>query len=285
MQLALSGTELESEEPIDQLLLCATELRISFVELWYPKNTEAEGLEQTLARLSDVGIQVACVSTSSELFRGGGSYQDQLLLLEAIHLAEQFRAPFVNTYFGQHSVYDDVQAIATYADYLEPCLEQAQLRGVTIVLENEFDAFEVDPLGSDISRRPLSLLHLFERVDSPHFRLNFDACNFYCAGVEPYPYSYELLAPYIAYCHVKDVSRSDQAPCVVDPMHAWRRYKDHKNEFVMTPLGDGEIPWSALLRRLHSDGYHGFLTLEPHAAKLQLARAWEQAAGYVRHLL
>lgn len=282
MPLAISGTELEPTESVAGLIADARDLGISDIELWYPRNTGAEGLEPTLRLIREAGLRVACVSTGSELYRRGGSAEDQGLLLEAVELAGRLGAPFANTYFGYHDEVDDEAAVGTYRRLLEPCLARAAQLGVTIVLENEFNAFGVDHAASDITRRPLSLRRLCEEVDSPAFRLNFDPCNFYCAGVEPYPYAYELLRPYIGYVHVKDGGRYDAALAEAAPAEGWRRFTDFEHEFVMRPLGAGAVPWAALLARLRADGYAGFLTLEPHAEAGLRREAWGQAADYVR---
>jgi sugar phosphate isomerase/epimerase len=173
--------------------------------------------------------------------------------------------------------------VEVYLKHLEPCLKRATQLGVTIVLENEFNAFGVDPAKSDITRRPRSLLKLVETAASPHFRLNFDACNFYCAGVEPYPYAYEMLKGYIAYVHVKDGSVYD--PDSHQSATLWRRYRDYEQEYIMRPMGEGAVNWAALLARLSAEGYSGFLTLEPHSAKSEMGSAWAQAIGYVNAFL
>ncbi len=282
MQLAISGTELKPSESITELLDCARELDISFIELWYPRNTESAGLERTLQLIREAGLRVACVSTGSELYRHGGSPEDQELLIEAIELAGRLKAPFTNTYFGYHEIRDDDAAVRAYRQFLKPCLERAQKCGVTIVLENEFNAFGVDHAASDITRRPLALRRLFDGVNSPSFRLNFDPSNFYCAGIEPFPYAYELLHPFIGYVHVKDGCRFDAALADVASFSGWRRFTDFDNEYVMRPMGQGAVPWSNLLRRLRSDGYAGFLTLEPHAEGERRRQSWDQSAAYVR---
>jgi sugar phosphate isomerase/epimerase len=281
MLLTLSGTDLDDGEPVTELIVAARELQISWVELWYPRNTLHAGVGPTLARLEEAGLRVACISTGSELYRDGGSPEDQALLVEAIKLARRCGARLVNTYFGYAPVQDDNKAIATYHKYLRPCLEAARSAGVTIVLENEFNAFGVDVVSSDLTRRPSVLRRLFLTLNSPSFRLNFDACNFFCAGVDPFPTTYELLAPFIAYTHLKDAKRS-QPEADQEDLDMWNRYRDFDREYVTCPIGAGSVPWDALLGRMAADGYNGFITLEPHSARCHLRHAWAQAAAFVR---
>src|SRR5271165_2081708 len=141
MRLAISGTELAPEEHVDALLRPAQELQIDFIELWHPRNTQKQGLDETLARISVAGIHIACVAAGSELYRDGGSEEDQALMIESIRIASRVGAPLVNTYFGHNRLRDDVRAVATYRRLLEPCLRLAEHSDVIIVLENEFNAF------------------------------------------------------------------------------------------------------------------------------------------------
>lgn len=278
MRLALSGTDLEPDEPLAELIEGAWELAVRHVELWYPRNTDAAGVEATLDQLDRSGLQVACVSTGSELYRNQGADADVDLLLAGIRLAGRCGAPFANTYFGYASRMDDELAIATYRRNLAPCLEEAEQLGVTIVLENEFNAFGVDPAGSDVTRRPCSLRRLFEEVDHPRFRLNFDASNFYCAGVEAFPYAFRQLAPFIAYAHVKDCCRflSDSGEAA-----PWKIYADSEDRYLTQPLGEGAVNWRGLFAALRTAGYTGFLTLEPHADGCHRRAAWKQARDFV----
>jgi len=149
---------------------------------------------------------------------------------------------------------------------------------VTLCLENEFDVLGDDPLASDITRRPQRIRELVERVDSPHFRLTFDACNFYFAGVEPYPYAYELLKDHIVYVHLKDGARYD--PRLYS--NQMLRFTDHSGEYVCLPVGQGGINIQGLLTRLLADGYTGFVTLEPHVESTRMEETIQQTLAYLR---
>jgi sugar phosphate isomerase/epimerase len=282
MRLALSGTELDDGEPIDDMIASALELSVGHIELWHPRNTSHYGVNGTFTRLNGAGLRVACVSTGSELYRNGGSATDQALLMEAIALAGRFGAPLVNTYFGYAPDQDDDRAIYSYIEYLRPCIDVAASRGVTIVLENEFNAFGVDDAASDITRRPASLRRLASEANSSYFRINFDPSNSYCAGVRPFPEAYEMLAPFIGYVHVKDCRQLEVGRVEPAALQDWKRYRDFNTEYVTCPLGDGAVPWKDLLARLRSDDYRGFLALEPHAQPNRLQWAWAQAAAFVR---
>ncbi len=282
MQLTISGTELKANESLELLIEWARESEISFVELWHPQNTSGLGLKCSKKLLKESGLKVACVGTGTELYRNGGSTDDQANLFEAIKVAKRLGASFVNTYFGHYELRDDRLAIETYLKFLSPCLDLAAESGVTIVLENEFNAFGRDYAASDITRRPYSLKKLFERVNRQEFRLNFDPSNFYCAGVEPFPYAYYLLRRFIAYCHIKDVCLQPSCENSVTRSTNWRKFSDFDQLYVTCAMGDGAIPWNNILRALDNDGYNGFLTLEPHSEEGIRLQAFKQSADFIR---
>jgi sugar phosphate isomerase/epimerase/catechol 2,3-dioxygenase-like lactoylglutathione lyase family enzyme len=280
MKIALSGTEYDEVDGILPLIENAKANNTRFIELWYPKNTALLGLEETINLLEQEHMQVICVATGSELYRKGGSEKDQRLLIEAIELASKLGAPLVNTYFGYAAEQNDDLAIEVYHNLLKKCLEIAEKLGVTICLENEFNAFNVDDAKSDITRRPESLLKLFERVNHPHFKLTFDPSNFYCASVEAYPYAYNLLQSHIGYVHVKDVQ--------IESKHAdpdWCVFTDYENRYITSPLGNGCINWDGIFKQLREDNYQGYLSLEPHSKSEILNDAWKQAVLYVNNKL
>lgn len=61
-------------------------------------------------------------------------------------------------------------------------------------------------------------------------------------GKTPFPDDYELARPAIRHVHVKD--------------------PDRQRAYVR--LGEGDLPWAAIVRRLAEDGYSGWLSLETH---------------------
>ena len=280
MLLAISGTELNSSDSITKLINEAKKNEVGFVELWYPQNFEVEGVERTLELISEAGLKVTCISTGTELYRAGGSLEDQKLLMQAIELAHQSQAVFANTYFGYSNIQDDKRAMSEYQKYLKPCLSLAEELGITITLENEFDLFGVDTFQSDITRRPLSLLEMMEQVDSPNFKLTFDPCNYYYTGLEPFPLAYEILKPHIAYIQVKD--GSCYSPKIHSQESSWKKYKDFDREYIMQPLGQGAINWFGFIYRLKEDGYDSFLSLEPHSQRSFLENSWLQSVNHLR---
>jgi len=279
MNLVISGTgDFFEGAPVTKLLDTAQSYQINRVDLWFPKNTRVEGLDRSVEQIHEAGIRVVCVSTWTHLYWPGDVAAQQGLLIEGIELAHRLGASLANTYFGHGPTRDDDLAIATYVENLQPCLERAAALDVTICLENEFDVLGDDPQASDVTRRPVCIRELVERVDSPHFRATFDACNFYFAGVEPYPYAYEVLRDVIGYVHLKDGAR--YVPSRHDDQML--RFTDHSGAYVCLPVGQGAINYQGLLAELASDGYNDFYALEPHVEPERMAETYEQTLAYLQ---
>lgn len=263
--LTVAGPELFGTGPLLgnlRRLDTLRELGFESVELWCPWQVDEGNVDEVHAALTAVGMSVTCVSSPSYL-HGEPSGEGRRLIEASIRTARRLGAACVNTYFGHGGDGVDRTAAATYAGLVAPLLEQAEAAGVTIVLENEFDAFGHDPEHFDISRRAASLQYLATLIDHPRFRLNFDAANFACAG-EDVAKAAAVLAPYVGYVHVKDVVR-------VPPGHdgkavGWNTYTDGEHSYQTVPLGTGQVPWTEVLKLLGEARFEGPFTLEPHCA-------------------
>ena len=105
-------------------------------------------------------------------------------------------------------------------------LDQPGNKDIHVALENAF---------IKITRQPEDLLAIIREVDHPRFGANFDADNFYNAGIEPFPYAYELLRGHIIQLHAKDSAR------YIAQVHGEARRVLHRagGNVVCLPLGTG----------------------------------------------
>jgi sugar phosphate isomerase/epimerase len=275
MTVAFSGTEFGETDGVDEMIAIADAAGLESVEMWYPTNYRRDTVPGTMAKLADAGLTTICISTPTSLY-GARRDASVALLHEALDLAARHGVGLVNTYFGNAPLVNDTAAVAAYAEAVEPILRRAESLGVTVVLENEFDAFGWDPAGSDITRRPPVLAELCRRIDSPAFGLTFDPANFVCASVDAVHEALPALAQYIRYVHVKDVKPADEASD-----DDWPRYSDHGDVYRTTRLGDGEVGWADLVASLTAHGYTGHYTLEPHSSRSRL----RQETVHARNLL
>jgi sugar phosphate isomerase/epimerase len=260
----------------------AAEFGIEWLEIFHDRNyTQADG-EEVVADIASRGLKVSAVDALSQLYRESPlAERNQEVLRYQIELAASAGAPYAITYFGFGGERDDAGAMKVYAERLKPCLELAEERNVTILLENEFDSASLDPNGSDITRRPEVVRELVEQVGSPRFRTNFDPSNYNFAGVEPFPYAYEVLKDVLEYVHVKDGHRIGPLVSPIDE-ELWVRTVDYDREYGWCEVGEGAVNWDGLLRALVRDGFDGFIGLEPHCQPRHAEDAWRQSIEFVR---
>lgn len=110
----------------------------------------------------------------------------------------------------------------------------AEKYGVILLHENEKDIY------GDIARR---CKVIFDEIRSPYLKAAFDFANFVQCK-EDTKECWEMLKEHVVYIHIKDAVYSD-------------------NENVLCGTGDGKIE-ELLKQAICSEGYEGFLTLEPH---------------------
>lgn len=84
---------------------------------------------------------------------------------------------------------------------------------------------------------------IMKNLHCDKFKTTFDPANFIQCEVEPYPYAYNLLKPYIEYVHIKDAEMLT-------------------GNCQPSGYGDGRI--KDMLIDLKEDNYYGFLSIEPH---------------------
>jgi sugar phosphate isomerase/epimerase len=282
MRLAISGQLLGSTQSLGEILDVFHSLGVDAVDLWphnfvggatpderaLYQNKDVEGARAILAR---AGVSVACLTLGGRLI--GASVREgpaigTRALIGAVDAAKALGAELVNCYLAGI-------APALFVEMMKPAASYAGTRGVTIVLENE---------AHDDSGTARGMRAIVDAVDSRHFGALFDPCNFYQANDEPYPYAYEVLKEVVRYVHIKGGSHYDPR----------RRAADHRGGTLRNCpdnyIGYGALPDTAynvdgLLRRLHADGYRGYVTLEPHVPAEHARAFYDVDVPYARSLL
>jgi sugar phosphate isomerase/epimerase len=113
----------------------------------------------------------------------------------------------------------------------------AEREGVVLLHENEKEIY---------GDTPQRCLDLIESVASPALRAAWDPANFVQVGVaRPFTEGWPLLREHVEYLQVKDAVLAD-------------------GRVVPAGQGDGEV--EATVAALHTDGYAGFASMEPHLA-------------------
>jgi sugar phosphate isomerase/epimerase len=243
--------------PVTQILDLAVKIQADFVELSVRRVVDAgPATVSSEARRRRLGVHVgAMVSELSQAFAAARAIESPLIAAvdDAIERSDQGRA----------------ESLSAFARHVVELLEQPGHESIRLALENSVIR---------ITRLPEDLLAVIEAVAHPRFGLNFDADNFYNAGIEPFPYTYELLRTRIFQVHVKDSGR------YIPAVHGDRRRVLHRagGNVVCLPVGTRAVNWTGLIERFQQDGYRGPVSLEPHLLPHEMAPAMEADAAFLR---
>lgn len=191
--------------------------------------------------LDEKGVGVAAIGSPLGKVPIDSSFDEEFQRLErAIVLALRFQTPFIRMFsFYPPAAGADTVDPASYREEvirrLREMTAHAHAAGVVLLHENEKGIY-----GDTIDR----CVDLFQSIDDSNFRSVLDPANYIQCAQVPYPDAYEFTRPWLDYVHVKDVDANG----------------------TLVVAGAGEARWPELLLRLRTDGYDGFLTLEPHLA-------------------
>jgi sugar phosphate isomerase/epimerase len=255
-QLGVNGGEYPHWS-IEQILDLAVSIRAEFVEL-------------SVRRVTDRGVPAVAVEARR---RGLGVHVGAMVseLPHAFQAASAVGAPLIVAVDDaiERSDVSRAESLAAFARLAIELLDHPGHESIRLALENSVIR---------ITRLPEDLLAVIDAVDHPRFGLNFDADNFYNAGVEPFPYAYELLRPHIFQVHVKDSGR------YIPAVHGDGRRVLHRagGNVVCLPVGSGAVNWAGLIARFQQDGYRGPVSLEPHLLPHEMAPAMEADAAFLR---
>jgi sugar phosphate isomerase/epimerase len=283
MRLAISGQLLGGTQPLERIVALFRSLDVDAIELWPANVPLPEGAAEPPERagryehrdvdrarrvLADNGMTAACVTLGSRVLGRCAQAGPELgteALRGAVDAAAGLGALVVNCYLAGLPV-------ATFVEATRPAAEYAGRRGVTIVLENE---------AHDDSGTAEGVRSIVEAVGSPRFGTLFDACNYYQAGEEAFPYAYEVLKAHVRYAHVKGGCR--YRPDLMPHAHRGGTLRGQPDAHVgYVPIADGAVNVDGLLRRLAGDGYRGFVTLEPHVPPAEAEAYYRAEVPYVK---
>lgn len=276
MRLGLSGYDFQAVGT-ERLEAVARGSGVRWVELW-PGNASPASLSEEDGGFGS--LQVACVSagTRARLLEAEDPAEALAEIDHAIARAQRFGAPFALIYPGVSLLSPEV-AGRRIGTALETRLRAAEAHGITLVVENLFDVWGVDPDRVDPFRAADDIRRLVEAIDSPAFGIAFDPCNFVIAGLPAFPDAYTILQPHIRYVQFKDVV---PLGAMAEGTGAGKILADHAGgRFEAVPAGRGIVDLGSIVRRLEADRYDGFVTLEPFAHPAALEGACAESLSYL----
>jgi sugar phosphate isomerase/epimerase len=246
------GDEIAADPAVQLAALSGMEIRHLDLRGAWDRNIldfSAEDVRSLQSLLQEHGARVAMIASPIGKSQIGEPRSFELGRLQtAIGLAKAFETPLIRVFSYYHEGIENTSCRDEVIARLQRWAEVAEASGVTLLLENEGD------LWGDTPDRCLDLLLT---VSSPALRLTLDTGNFATLGIDSYDEAYGKLRPYLAHIQIKDVRREYHA-------------------VVPAGQGDGQIP--QVLAAALQDGYHGYLSLEPHLAIAGRAGGFSGAA-------
>ena len=171
-----------------------------------------------------------------------------------IEYAGVLGAKYIRIYAGNYAQTDtdpDGKKRSCLVDSMRRLGEEAQRADVTLVMENHFNTMTVSAADS---------ISVAQEINHPAVGILYDQANLTFTGNEPWESALELQFAEIRYTHVKDlVFRGENTEFTSsDVSHP----KEEERNVTTKIVGEGVIPWPAILQALKDRGYEGWLSLE-----------------------
>ena len=195
-------------------------------------------IAETKRLFAENHVKIACVSSSSRMGEEDPAKRSKEIAdaRRFIELASALGAPYVRV-FGDGATppkgtAPGAELKARVVDGLEQLGEYAGPKSVTVILESH-----------DNFTSSATLKEVFERVNSQHVALLWDAHHTYATGGEDPEFTVKQIGKWIRHTHLKDSVASGD---------------DRK--YVLT--GRGTVPVKKQIEALQSIGYRGYLCFE-----------------------
>lgn len=209
---------------------------------------DADELARAKQMLDEAGIGVSSIGSPIGKILVTDDFEPHLeQMRHAVDVAHHFGARYIRVFSFFIPEGDDPDQ---YRDEviarMRAITEVAEQGDVVLLHENEKDIF------GDVPRRAADVI---DTVGSPHLRGILDPANYVQCGVRPFTEAYPLVRHQLEYMHMKDAVMG--TPQVV-------------------PVGEGDGQVAEVLHALHTSGFEGFFSIEPHLGEYT---AWGAISG------
>ncbi len=198
----------------------------------HAKPFKAENIEQTVANLKKLHLEIPCLSSGCSLKYPEKKAETIAELREYIILAQKLGTPYIRVLADENAEANgpvDDELVLSSLQELVPFAEES---GVTLLVET-------NGVYADTAR----LKSLLDRITSDNVAALWDLHHPYRFHGEQPEETIRNLGAYIKYVHVKD--------SVMENGHVSYRM-----------MGEGDIPFESALRALESINYEGYISLE-----------------------
>jgi len=242
----LTGFADEISKDLDEQIELLSSLGIKFVEFrsaWGIKvlDLTQEQLDLAKEKLDAAGIKLSSVGSDLGKIQITDPFDAHLeRARHGVEVAKFFGAKYIRMFsFFIPEGQDPTQYRDEVMARTRAMVSLAEAGGITLLHENEKDIY---------GDTPERVVELMTTINSPNYRAIIDPANFVQCGYKPVEDAWPLVGKYIDYIHCKDA---------LSPFNP-----EDLGEVVPAGEGDGQFP--ELIKTLHSEGFQGFLSLEPH---------------------
>lgn len=194
----------------------------------------SEELENLKAKMNEFNIKASSIGSPIGKVKLTDDFEAHFeLFKKVVNTAKELESKYIRMFSFYHDGEEWSDEERTLViERLKRMIEYAKAEDIILLHENEKDVY-----GDTLER----CLDLMNELYCDNFRAVFDPANFVQCG-EDTKECYLKLKNYIEYMHIKD----------------------SKADGTIVPAGDGEGNIGYIVGDLISNGYNGFISLEPH---------------------
>ena len=222
-----------------------------------PQQAEQHELEKIRNTADRLGLKIIALTPYYSRFNDleSGVREAEIRgIRRVIEYAGVLGAKYIRIYAGNYAQTDtdpDGKKRSCLVDSMRRLGEEAQRADVTLVMENHFNTMTVSAADS---------ISVAQEINHPAVGILYDQANLTFTGNEPWESALELQFAEIRYTHVKDlVFRGENTEFTSSDVS---RPKEEERNVTTKIVGEGVIPWPAILQALKDRGYEGWLSLE-----------------------
>ena len=160
------------------------------------------------------------------------------------------------------------EGLAVVVASIEACLEHAAEAGVTLILENHYkDNYWTYP---EFAQHQDVFCELVERIDAPHFGVNYDPSNAFLAGDDPLDLLRRVKHRVVT-MHASDRYLKEGT---LDDLRREESVEGYAARLAHGEIGQGLNDYDAIFRELSAVGFDGWISIEDGVEGMeQLARS------------
>lgn len=286
MKIGLSTNNFSSE-CISSVIKTAESFQVSDLELWAvnldqtgrldnPYSYKNRDVDKAYEEIANAGLHVGVVASGigleEEFTEDRRQFSEELV--HAVEIARRFGAKVV-LHYGVGFFRNTKPDINRLKLYWQDAVDAAEQYNIKLALENE-------PI--DYTWTPEHMKWLIDQFDSPAFKTNYDATNYFHSSGQAFPNGLRLLKDDIAYVHIKNGMVYDPVFCREDCWKGLPMTHQYEGETIYYTEADmGAVNNTGILRMLHQIGYEGICTPEPqHTTHENACRMLEHDIRFLR---